>query len=51
MALWVLKDPSQPVEWIYELKYRHCQSNLWHKMQKCDFGLIPLYFEGDSFVK
>ena len=51
MALWVSKDPSQSVEWIFKLSFICYQLNFWHKTQKSDFGHFSLYFEGDSFVK
>ena len=51
MALWVSKDPSQSVEWIYKLIFICYQYSFWYKMQKSDFGHFSLYFEGNSFVK
>ena len=51
MALWVSKDPSQSVDWIYRLSFKHYQLTFWHETQKRDFVHFSLYFGGDSFVK
>ena len=51
MALWVSKVPSCPVKWIYGLKSICPLYNFLNKLQKSDFGIFPLYFEGNSFVK